>query len=67
MPSRSLLLAGLLPLITLLCFQYSSVIIPALISSKNAIFMPRSKTPIIMASTPAFRSVVDQQMALNKE
>ncbi|KAF2623679.1 glycosyltransferase family 1 protein [Macroventuria anomochaeta] len=50
MPSRSLLLVGLLPLIALFYVQYSNVFL----SSKNVVPLSRSKTPIVMASIPAF-------------
>jgi hypothetical protein len=59
MPSRSLLLAGLLPFVALLCLQFSGVTIPDLLSNKYAVSISRSKAPIVMASTPAFRSVID--------
>ena len=54
MLSRSLLLAGLLPLVALLYLQWSSVLSLASFSSRDATAVDRSKTPIIMASTPAF-------------
>lgn len=58
MPSRSLLLAGLVPLIALLYSQFSNVALWDLARGKNASILSRSKTPIVMASTPAFRSVL---------
>jgi hypothetical protein len=57
MPSRSLLLAGLVPLIALLYAQFFNPSLLDVFRSKNAPVLPRSKTPIVMASTPAFRSI----------
>ncbi|KAJ8109797.1 hypothetical protein OPT61_g7195 [Boeremia exigua] len=53
MPSRAVLLAGLLPLLAILYTQYSTIL-SALVPGKYAPSLPRSRTPIVMASTPAF-------------
>ncbi|KAH5543326.1 hypothetical protein HBI51_029340 [Parastagonospora nodorum] len=57
MPSRSLLLAGLVPLIALLYAQFFNPSLLDFLRSKNAPVLPRSKTPIVMASTPAFSHI----------
>jgi hypothetical protein len=64
MPSQSLLLAGLLPFVALLYLQFSGVTISDLLSN-NAVSISRSKAPIVMAATPAFRSVIDGLVRMN--
>ena len=56
MPSIALVLASILPLIALLYTQFSTGLISDLISGKDVV---RAKTPIVMASTPHFRLVLE--------
>lgn len=56
MPSRSVLLVGLLPLLAVFYTQYFTIL-SLLLPGSYGVPLPRSKTPIVMASTPAFRLV----------
>jgi hypothetical protein len=58
MPARSLLLAGLVPILALVYLQFSNLALVDLFRGKSVTDVSRSKTPIIMASTPAFRLVL---------
>ena len=65
MPSTSFFVASLVPLVALLYLQWSKGFFSDLISGQNAVLLPRSKTPIVMAAVPAFRSVTFDLLSLH--